>query len=35
MSKEYERLTERGEAMIYAAKIRLMLKRLAQPAKAG
>jgi transposase len=30
MSKDYEYLTETGEAFIYAAMIRLMLKRLAQ-----
>jgi hypothetical protein len=29
MSKDYEYLTETGEAFIYAAMIRLMLKRLA------
>jgi hypothetical protein len=32
MSKDYEYLPESGEAMIYAAMIRLMLKRLAAPA---
>ena len=31
MSKDYEYLPETGEAMIYAAMIRLMLKRLAEP----
>lgn len=36
MSKDYEYLTEMSEAMIYAAMIRLMLKRLAQaPAETG
>jgi len=29
-SKDYERLTEASEAFIYAAMIRLMLKRVAQ-----
>ena len=33
MSKDYEYLPETGEAMIYAVMIRLMLKRLAAPAK--
>jgi putative transposase len=32
MSKDYEYLTDTGESFIYAAMIRLMLKRLAQPA---
>jgi putative transposase len=31
MSKDYEYLTDTGESFIYAAMIRLMLKRLAQP----
>lgn len=36
MSKDYEYLSEMSEAMIYAAMIRLMLKRLAQaPAETG
>lgn len=36
MSKDYEYLTESSEAMIYAAMIRLMLRRLAQaPAGTG
>ena len=36
MSKDYEYLTESSEAMIYAAMIRLMLRRLAQaPAETG
>jgi hypothetical protein len=36
MSKDYEYLTETSEAMIYAAMIRLVLKRLAQaPARTG
>jgi putative transposase len=35
MSKNYEYLLETGEAMIYAAMIRLMLKRLAKPVEAG
>jgi hypothetical protein len=30
MSKDYEYLTESSEAFIYAAMIRLLLKRLAQ-----
>jgi hypothetical protein len=36
MSKDYEYLTESSEVFIYAAMIRLMLKRLAQaPAGTG
>jgi transposase len=35
MSKDYEYLPETGESMIYAAMIRLMLKRLAKPAEAA
>jgi hypothetical protein len=30
MSKDYERLSASGEAFIYAAMIRLMMKRLAR-----
>ncbi|MBF0155323.1 MAG: transposase, partial [Magnetococcales bacterium] len=30
LSKDYERLTETSESMIYAAMIRLMVKRLAR-----
>jgi putative transposase len=30
LSKDYERLPERGEAMIYGAMSRLMLRRLAK-----
>jgi putative transposase len=33
MSKDYEYLPESGESMIYAVMIRLMLKRLAEPAE--
>jgi hypothetical protein len=33
MSKDYEYLTENSEGMIYAAMIRLMLRRLAQAAE--
>ena len=38
LSKDYEALTETSESMIYAAMVRLMIKRLAhsnQPAKAA
>jgi len=31
MSKDYERLPETGEALIYAAMSRLMARRLARP----
>jgi putative transposase len=30
MSKDYERLSESGEALVYAAMIRLMVRRLAR-----
>ena len=31
LSKDYEGLTETGEAFVYTAMIRLMVRRLAQP----
>jgi hypothetical protein len=35
LSKHYERLPATGEAMIYGAMCRLMLRRLTRPAAAG
>jgi putative transposase len=35
LSKDYERLPATGEAMIYGAMCRLMLRRLTRPAAAG